>query len=148
MPARRRLGAARISAAVRVDGEEITENDLIGAQTLANITHRAHERGLEVRRDDVRFHFGSGERVRSLVRARRLGESVRRPLPQFRGARAAAARASTCRPTSSIWSDAWFAGGNMPPAATGAGRHRPQRAESARPAATHRPRPGARVRRP
>ena len=35
--------------------EEINENDLIGAQTLANITHRAHERGLEVRRDDVRF---------------------------------------------------------------------------------------------
>ena len=35
--------------------DEINENDLIGAQTLANITHRAHERGLEVRRDDVRF---------------------------------------------------------------------------------------------
>jgi hypothetical protein len=35
--------------------KEITENDLIGAQTLTNITQRAQERGLEVRRDDVRF---------------------------------------------------------------------------------------------
>jgi hypothetical protein len=34
---------------------EISENDLIGAQTLANITQRAQEKGLEVRRDDVRF---------------------------------------------------------------------------------------------
>ena len=35
--------------------KEITDNDLIGAQTLVNITQRAQERGLEVRRDDVRF---------------------------------------------------------------------------------------------
>src|SRR4029453_2774152 len=38
-----------------VMGKEISENDLIGAQTLANITQRAQEKGLEVRRDDVRF---------------------------------------------------------------------------------------------
>ena len=35
--------------------KEISENDLIGAQTLANITQRAQERGLEVKTDDVRF---------------------------------------------------------------------------------------------
>jgi hypothetical protein len=35
--------------------KEINDNDLIGAQTLTNITQRAQERGLDVRRDDVRF---------------------------------------------------------------------------------------------
>ena len=38
-----------------VMAKEISENDLIGAQTLANITQRAQEKGLEVRKDDVRF---------------------------------------------------------------------------------------------
>jgi hypothetical protein len=38
-----------------VMAKEISDNDLIGAQTLANITQRAQERGLGVRRDDVRF---------------------------------------------------------------------------------------------
>ena len=33
-----------------VMAKEISENDLIGAQTLANITQRAQEKGLEVRR--------------------------------------------------------------------------------------------------
>src|SRR5262249_38675541 len=36
-----------------VMAKEISDNDLIGAQTLANITQRAPERGLAVRRDDV-----------------------------------------------------------------------------------------------
>jgi hypothetical protein len=35
--------------------QEITENGLIGAQTIQNIVHRAQERGIDVRRDDVRF---------------------------------------------------------------------------------------------
>lgn len=35
--------------------QEITENGLIGAQTIINITQRAQERGVELRRDDVRF---------------------------------------------------------------------------------------------
>lgn len=34
---------------------EISDNDLIGAQTLANVVKRAHDRGIEVRKDDVRF---------------------------------------------------------------------------------------------
>lgn len=34
---------------------EITENGLIGAQTIQNIALRAQERGIDVRRDDVRF---------------------------------------------------------------------------------------------
>ena len=38
-----------------VMAQEITDNGLIGAQTIANITQRAQERGLDARRDDVRF---------------------------------------------------------------------------------------------
>src|SRR6202008_3982146 len=35
--------------------KESSENDRIGAQTLANITQRAQEKGLELKKDDVRF---------------------------------------------------------------------------------------------
>jgi hypothetical protein len=35
--------------------KEINEHDLFGVQTLNNITQRAHERGIGLRRDDVRF---------------------------------------------------------------------------------------------
>jgi hypothetical protein len=38
-----------------VMAEEITTNNLAGAQTLANIAQRAREIGVDVRRDDVRF---------------------------------------------------------------------------------------------
>jgi hypothetical protein len=38
-----------------VMAKEITTHDLIGAQTLSNIVSRAQEKGLELRRDDVRF---------------------------------------------------------------------------------------------
>jgi hypothetical protein len=35
--------------------KEISDNDLTGVQTLANIADKAREHGIEVRRDDVRF---------------------------------------------------------------------------------------------
>ena len=38
-----------------VMAQEINENGLIGAQTIMNITQRAAERGIEIRRDDARF---------------------------------------------------------------------------------------------
>jgi hypothetical protein len=38
-----------------VMSQEINENNLSGAQTITNIQERASARGLEVRRDDVRF---------------------------------------------------------------------------------------------
>ena len=38
-----------------VMASEINENDLIGSQTLSNVVARAQERGLDVRKDDVRF---------------------------------------------------------------------------------------------
>ena len=80
--------------------KEINENDLIGAQTLANITQRAQERGLDVRRDDVRFVLevvseadpGSSRALRPTCSPAASATSW---------SRAAAARASTCRPTNS-----------------------------------------------
>ncbi len=38
-----------------VMAQEITENNLSGVQTVINIVQRARERGLDVRKDDVRF---------------------------------------------------------------------------------------------
>ncbi len=35
--------------------KEISDNDLTGVQTLANIVEKAREHGIEMRRDDVRF---------------------------------------------------------------------------------------------
>ena len=35
--------------------QEITENGLVGAQTIQNIVQRAQDRGIDARRDDVRF---------------------------------------------------------------------------------------------
>ena len=35
--------------------QEITEHELLGAQTLTNISTRAREAGMDIRRDDVRF---------------------------------------------------------------------------------------------
>ncbi len=35
--------------------QEINENGLVGAQTILNITQRVHNRGIDIRRDDVRF---------------------------------------------------------------------------------------------
>jgi len=38
-----------------LSAREISERGLLGAQTINNITHRAQEHGLDIRRDDVRF---------------------------------------------------------------------------------------------
>ncbi len=38
-----------------VMAQEITDNGLVGAQTIVNITQRTQDRGVDVRRDDVRF---------------------------------------------------------------------------------------------
>ena len=38
-----------------VMAQEITDNGLVGAQTILNIAQRAQERGVDARRDDVRF---------------------------------------------------------------------------------------------
>jgi hypothetical protein len=93
--------------------KEINDNDLIGAQTLTNITQRAQERGLDVRRDDVRFvlevvseadpwfeHGASANlfagRFRNFVVARCRGQGLNLSVDEL------------------DLVDAWFAGGTMP----------------------------------
>ncbi|HWB44317.1 MAG TPA: NYN domain-containing protein [Hyphomicrobiaceae bacterium] len=49
------LAPAEYRLLFEIMAKEITDNDLIGAQTLTNIVQRAQDRGLDVRRDDVRF---------------------------------------------------------------------------------------------
>src|SRR6185312_13686904 len=96
-----------------VMAKEISDNDLIGAQTLANITQRAQERGLGVRRDDVRFvlevvseadpWFEQGAsanlfagRFRNFVVARCRGQGLNLSVDEL------------------DLIDAWFAGGSLP----------------------------------
>ena len=49
------LAPPEYRALFEVMAQEVTDNGLIGTQTLVNIAQRAQERGLDVRRDDVRF---------------------------------------------------------------------------------------------
>jgi hypothetical protein len=96
--------------------EEINENDLIGAQTLANITHRAHERGLEVRRDDVRFIL---EVVSESDPWFEQGASANLFAGRFRNFVVARCRGQGLNLSADELDlvDAWFAGGNVPPGA-------------------------------
>jgi hypothetical protein len=120
--------------------EEINENDLIGAQTLANITHRAHERGLEVRRDDVRFIL---EVVSESDPWFEQGASANLFAGRFRNFVVARCRGQGLNLSADELDlvDAWFAGGNMP-------QPQPQtsqavRAAPSRPAAASAPPPAA-----
>jgi hypothetical protein len=49
------LAPQEYRALFEIMAKEISEHDLFGMQTLDNITRRAQERGIELRRDDVRF---------------------------------------------------------------------------------------------
>jgi hypothetical protein len=49
------LAPQEYRALFEIMASEINDQDLFGAQTLNNIARRAQERGIEVRRDDVRF---------------------------------------------------------------------------------------------
>ena len=111
--------------------DEINENDLIGAQTLANITHRAHERGLDVRRDDVRFIL---EVVSESDPWFEQGASPNLFAGRFRNFVVARCRGQGLNLSADELDlvDAWFAGGNMPQPAAPAS---PARAAATRPAA-------------
>jgi NYN domain len=108
-----------------VMAEEINENGLSGAPTLANIAQRAQQRGLEARRDDIRFvlevvseadpWFEQGAsanlfagRFRNFVVARCRGQGLSLSVDEL------------------DLIDAWFAGGSMPQLA-------PTRAQAAQP---------------
>ena len=96
-----------------VMAKEITDNDLIGAQTLANITQRAQERGLDVRRDDVRFVL---EVVSEADPWFEQGASANLFAGRFRNFVVARCRGQGLNLSADELDliDAWFAGGNLP----------------------------------
>jgi hypothetical protein len=104
--------------------KEINENDLIGAQTLVNITQRAQERGLDVRRDDVRFIL---EVVSEADPWFEQGASANLFAGRFRNFVVARCRGQGLNLSADELDliDAWFAGGTLPqtqaPVATRAG---------------------------
>ena len=51
------LAPAEYRVLFDVMAQEITANGLQGAQTLVNITQRAREFGLDIKRDDLRFIY-------------------------------------------------------------------------------------------
>ena len=117
--------------------KEITDNDLIGAQTLANITQRAQERGLDVRRDDVRFVL---EVVSEADPWFEQGASANLFAGRFRNFVVARCRGQGLNLSADELDliDAWFAGGTLPqPHGLRATRRRPRRQRSA----PSRPRP-------
>jgi hypothetical protein len=113
--------------------KEITDNDLIGAQTLTNITQRAQERGLDVRRDDVRFVL---EVVSEADPWFEQGASANLFAGRFRNFVVARCRGQGLNLSADELDliDAWFAGGTLPqgmaapkaPAAPAPAAHAPQ----------------------
>ncbi len=93
--------------------KEITDNDLIGAQTLTNITQRAQERGLDLRRDDVRFVL---EVVSEADPWFEQGASANLFAGRFRNFVVARCRGQglTLSADELDLIDAWFAGGTLP----------------------------------
>jgi len=96
-----------------VMAKEISENDLIGAQTLTNIAQRAQERGLEVRRDDVRFVL---EVVSEADPWFEQGASANLFAGRFRNFVVARCRGQGLNLSADELDliDAWFAGGTLP----------------------------------
>jgi hypothetical protein len=93
--------------------KEINDNDLIGAQTLTNVTQRAQERGLDVRRDDVRFVL---EVVSEADPWFEHGASANLFAGRFRNFVVARCRGQGLNLSADELDlvDAWFAGGTMP----------------------------------
>src|SRR6185312_4623200 len=96
-----------------VMAKEISDNDLIGAQTLTNITQRAQERGLDLRRDDVRFVL---EVVSEADPWFEQGASANLFAGRFRNFVVARCRGQglTLSADELDLIDAWFAGGTLP----------------------------------
>ena len=96
-----------------VMAKEISDNDLIGAQTLANITQRAQDKGLGVRRDDVRFVL---EVVSEADPWFEQGASANLFAGRFRNFVVARCRGQGLNLSADELDliDAWFAGGTLP----------------------------------
>ena len=96
--------------------QEITENGLIGAQTIQNIVTRAQDRGIDVRRDDVRFVL---EVVSEADPWFEQGASANLFAGRFRNFVVARCRAQglTLSADELDLVEAWFAGSGLPTAA-------------------------------
>ncbi|MGE0699967.1 MAG: NYN domain-containing protein [Hyphomicrobiaceae bacterium] len=101
--------------------QEITENGLIGAQTIQNIAQRAQDRGIDVRRDDVRFVL---EVVSEADPWFEQGASANLFAGRFRNFVVARCRAQglTLSADELDLVEAWFAGSGLPTASV---RHAP-----------------------
>ena len=85
-----------------VMAQEIGANGLGRSQTLVNIVKRAQEMGIEIRRDDVRFVLDVVSEADPWFDAGRVARACLPAASATSWSRAAAARVSTFRPTSSI----------------------------------------------
>jgi hypothetical protein len=94
--------------------KEISAHDLTGAQTLTNIVQRAQEKGLELRRDDVRFVL---EVVSEADPWFEQGASANLFAGRFRNFVVARCRGQGLNLSADELDliDAWFAGGSVPP---------------------------------
>jgi hypothetical protein len=94
--------------------KEISAQDLIGAQTLSNIVQGAQEKGLELRRDDVRFVL---EVVSEADPWFEQGASANLFAGRFRNFVVARCRGQGLNLSADELDliDAWFAGGSLPP---------------------------------
>ncbi|HJU31986.1 MAG TPA: NYN domain-containing protein [Hyphomicrobiaceae bacterium] len=125
--------------------KEISGNDLIGAQTLDTIAQRARERGLDVRRDDVRFVL---EVVSEPDPWFEQGATANLFAGRFRNFVVARCRSQGLNLSADELDliDAWFAGASLPPQQPAAAAPAPPPApsyppENAAPAQTQ-PQPG------
>ncbi|MDX2158103.1 MAG: NYN domain-containing protein [Hyphomicrobiaceae bacterium] len=109
------LAPPEYRALFEIIAQEITENGLIGAQTIQNIAHRAQERGMDVRRDDVRFVL---EVVSEADPWFEQGASATLFAGRFRNFVVARCRAQGLTLTADELDlvEAWFAGSAAPPA--------------------------------
>jgi hypothetical protein len=116
-----------------VMASEINENDLIGAQTLANIQNRAKDRGLEVNRDDVRFVL---EVVSEPDPWFEQGASANLFAGRFRNFVVARCRGQGLNLSADELDliDAWFAGGALPLPSPATGAARPGTSPASAPA--------------
>jgi hypothetical protein len=101
--------------------QEINDNGLIGAQTIQNIVQRSHDRGIDVRRDDVRFIL---EVVSEADPWFEQGASATLFAGRFRNFVVARCRAQglTLSADELDLVEAWFAGSGLPTASV---RHTP-----------------------
>jgi hypothetical protein len=97
-----------------VMAKEIGTHDLIGAQTLSNIVSRAQEKGLELRREDVRFVLDVVSEADPWFEQ---GASANLFAGRFRNFVVARCRGQGLNLSADELDliDAWFAGGPLPP---------------------------------